>query len=165
MVAAPLVFAGLKDGVAHAAAEVEDPLVRLRVALDHEIDVQLVAVALDDLDRLHDALRQLAVLRGGILARVAVEGHVVDVRVTGQNDRVRVGNHAAAAAQRDGGGAAALGAVHIGFALHHLQAEHAREQIGEHAQRDHQKYQIAGPQVVPLTVLGVLCASAHNTPP
>ena len=159
VVAAPLVFARLQDRFAHPAAEVEDPLVRLRVALDHEVHVQLVAVSLDDLHRLHDALRQLAVLRGGILARVAVEGHVVDVRVPRQDDRVRVGDHAAAAAQGDGGGAAALGAVRILLALHHLQAEYARQQIRKHPQRDDQKYQIPGPQVVPLTAPRVPDAS------
>ena len=159
VVAAPLVFAGLQDRFAHPAAEVEDPLVRLRVALDHEIDVQLVAVSLDDLDGLHDALGELAVLRGGVLAGVAVKGDVVDIRVTGQNDRVRVGDHAAAAAQGDGGGAAAFGVLGIRLALHHLQPEHAGQQVGEHAQRHDQKNQIPCPQIIPLTVPGVPDAS------
>ena len=165
VVASPLVFAGLKHRVAHAAAEVEDPLARLLVAHDGGVHVQLVAVSLDDGDGLHDALGQLAVLGGGVLAGVAVEGDVVDVVVAGQDDGVGVGNHAAAAAQGDGRGAAALGVGEIRFALDHLYAKHARKQIGEHAQGNEQEGQIAPSQVVALAVPGLLDAPWHGKSP
>ena len=158
----PLVFPGLQDALADPGAEVKFPIVGVFVAADDEADGQLVTVVFDDLNGLLDGQGEVAVLRLAVLAGVPVEGDVVNGFVLGQNHRVRVGDHAAAAPEHHFGGAAAFRLFFIVGAGAELQLCQTAEQVDEHAQNDHQHENVPAVQVVAFPLFTAAKSVSHE---
>ena len=161
----PLVFPGLQDALADPGAEVKFPIVGVFVAADDEADGQLVAVVFDNLNGLLDGQGEVAVLRLAVLAGIPVEGDVVNGFVLGQNHRVRVGDHAAAAAKHHFGGAAAFRLFLVGIAGAELQLRQTAEQVDEHAQNNRQHENVPAVQVVAFPLFTAAKSVSHGERP